>query len=122
MPGLQYGTLELALLCLRLRHDLPASTEANVDWGPYEPWALPHVLLAQNRPREAAIALRRAPHPPPDLLLEALWGLTAKAAIAVGDTQVVERSYTALAPAAAELAGAASGPDGLELRDRDNPR
>jgi DNA-binding SARP family transcriptional activator len=109
MPGLERGLLPLALLCLRVRHGLPAWPDEHTDWGPYEPWARPLVLLAQDRPAAAAAALREVPDPPRDLLLEALWCLTAQAAIAVGDREAMKRAYTALSPAAAELAGAGSG-------------
>jgi hypothetical protein len=44
-----------------------------------------------------------------DLLFEALWCLAGRAAIAVGDAALMERARRELAPAAAELAGAASG-------------
>ncbi|MEU4232203.1 AfsR/SARP family transcriptional regulator [Nonomuraea sp. NPDC026600] len=109
MPGLRSGLLPLALLCLRLRHARPAQADAGIDWGPYEPWARPLVLLARDRPGEAAAALRLVPEPPRDLLYEALWCLTARAAIAVGDRETMERAHTELLPAAAELAGAGSG-------------
>ena len=113
MPGLERGLLPLALLCLRVRHGLPAPNEdgpdGDTDWGPYEPWARPLLLLARDQRREAAAALREVPEPPRDLLLEALWCLTARAAIAVGDRRRMERAHAALAPAATELAGAGSG-------------
>ena len=115
MPGLERGLLPLALLCLRVEHALPVEqvlppdTAGPIDWGPYEPWTCPLVLLAQGRRAGAAKALRQAPDPPGDLLLEAVWCLTARAAIAVGDREMMERAHTALAPAAGELAGAGSG-------------
>jgi hypothetical protein len=112
MPGLERGLLPLASLCLRVERALPierALTTEHIDWGPYRPWAWPLVLLARGRRAEAALALRQAPAPPRDLLLEALWCLTARAAIAVGDRDVMARAHAALAPAAAELAGAGSG-------------
>ncbi len=108
MPGLERGLLPLALLSLRVQDDQPALTEP-MDWGPYEPWARPLILLAQNRPADAAAAIRRVPDPPRDLLQEALWCLFGRAAIAVDDRAAIRRAHTALAPAAAELAGAASG-------------
>jgi hypothetical protein len=67
------------------------------------------VLLARGRPDHAAAALRGVPDPPHDLLLEALWCLTASAALAVGDRLTMRRAATHLAPAAHELAGAGSG-------------
>ncbi|WP_262704929.1 MULTISPECIES: AfsR/SARP family transcriptional regulator [Streptomyces] len=109
MPGLERGLLPLALLCLRVERGRPAPTDADLDWGPYAPWARPLVLLAQDRRAEAAAALRKVPEPPSDLLLEALWCLTGRAAIAIGDRETIARAHAALTPAAAELAGAASG-------------
>ncbi|MEU4820457.1 BTAD domain-containing putative transcriptional regulator [Actinomadura sp. NPDC023710] len=108
MPGLEVGLLPLALLCLRVLHRLPAQTEP-ADWGPYLPWARPLVLLARGRPDEAAAALRDVPDPPRDLLFEALWGLTAQAAVAVGDRTAMRRARDELLPAAGESAGAQSG-------------
>ncbi|WP_420830779.1 BTAD domain-containing putative transcriptional regulator [Actinomadura graeca] len=108
MPGLENGLLPLALLSLRVLDDRPAPIEP-LDWGPYEPWARPLVLLARNRPAEAAAAVRRVPDPPRDLLQEALWCLAARAAIAVGDRTTMLRARAALTPAKRELAGAASG-------------
>lgn len=109
MPGLEHGLLPLALLCLRLRHGQPAQTDEHLDWGPYEPWARPLVLLAQDRPADAKTALDALPDPPRDLLFEALWCLTARAALALDDRETMQRAHAELAPAAAELAGAGSG-------------
>ncbi|MFJ4628847.1 BTAD domain-containing putative transcriptional regulator [Streptomyces sp. NPDC088847] len=109
MPGLEHGLLPLALLCLRLRHGRPAQTDEHLDWGPYEPWARPLVLLAQDRPADARTALDALPDPPRDLLFEALWCLTARAALALDDRETMKRAHAELAPAAAELAGAGSG-------------
>ncbi|TCO49252.1 DNA-binding SARP family transcriptional activator [Kribbella antiqua] len=101
MPGLSVGLLPLALACLRLRHAAPVP---DVDYGPYEPWVRPLVLLSQERRTEALAALQKAPEPEPGLLLEALWCLTAHAARELGDEQQLERARAALTPAAAELA------------------
>ncbi len=109
MPGLEHGLLPLALLCLRVQHGRPAPTDDHIDWGPYEPWARPLVLLAQDRPADAAAALRATPEPPRDLLFEALWCLSARAAIVVADRETMRRAHAELAPAAGELAGAGSG-------------
>jgi len=109
MPGVERGLLPLALLCVRLQHARPAPTDECIDWGPYEPWARPLVLVARGQHDDAAAALRQAPRPPRDLLQEALWCLTARAAIAVDDRATMRRAHAALTPAAAELAGAGSG-------------
>ncbi|MFC0625055.1 AfsR/SARP family transcriptional regulator [Kribbella deserti] len=107
MPGLERGLLPLALLCLRLQYDLPIPTDE--DWGPYEPWVRPLVLLAEGRREEASAALRAVPEPPRDLLLEASWCLIARAAADLSDQAVLARARAVLDPAAGELAGAASG-------------
>ncbi|MBD0735246.1 AfsR/SARP family transcriptional regulator [Streptomyces sp. CBMA29] len=111
MPGLERGLLPLALLSLRLRHGrgLRVLARTDVDWGPYAPWVRPLLLLAEDRRSEAAAALRGAPEPPRDLLYEAMWTLTARAALALGSTEAARRAYAELLPAADELAGAASG-------------
>nr|WP_107120118.1 BTAD domain-containing putative transcriptional regulator [Streptomyces regalis] len=109
MPGLSHGLLPLALLCLRVRHALPLRFDAHTDWGPYAPWAHPLLLLDQGHRPEAAEALRATPDPPRDLLQEALWCLTARAALTLGDRHTMARARTALTPAANELAGAGSG-------------
>jgi DNA-binding SARP family transcriptional activator len=109
MPGLERGLLPLALLSLRVQRGRPAQTDPRTDWGPYEPWTRPLVLLAQDRPAEAAAALRETPDPPRDLLFEAMWCLTARAAAMAGDRETLERASAELAPAATELAGAGSG-------------
>ncbi|MEO3925679.1 BTAD domain-containing putative transcriptional regulator [Micromonosporaceae bacterium B7E4] len=109
MPGVERGLLPLALLCLRVWHGRPASADEHTDWGPYAPWARPLVRLAQDRPDDAAVALRRTPEPPHDLLFEALWCLTGQAAIMLDDRAMLARAHAALAPAVHELAGAGSG-------------
>ncbi|WP_250008891.1 BTAD domain-containing putative transcriptional regulator [Actinoplanes sp. M2I2] len=102
MPGLENGLLALALLCL----DRPDHT---LDYGPYEPWARPHALLADGRTEQARDALREVPDPPADLLSEALWCLVGRAALAVGDRGALTRAQLALTPAAGQIAGAGSG-------------
>jgi DNA-binding SARP family transcriptional activator len=109
MPGVKQGLLPLALLCLRVWHGQPARFDDHTDWGPYTPWVRPLILLTRNRPADAAAALRQTPNPPRDLLFEALWCLTAQAAIALDDRTAMKRARTALTPAANELAGAGSG-------------
>ncbi len=109
MPGLEDGIVLLAILALRVWRGLPAIFDPATQWGPYEPWARPHLLIAQGQANEAAKAVEALPDPPKDLLSEALWCLTAAAATAVGDSRVKERARAALLPAAAEIAGAGSG-------------
>ncbi|GLW54730.1 AfsR/SARP family transcriptional regulator [Kitasatospora phosalacinea] len=109
MPGLHRGLFALALLGLRLLHDRPAPTDPALDWGPYRPWTQPLVLLARHRDEEARAALAAAPEPPHDHLQEALWSLTARAAARLGEPGAAARAATALRPARAEHAGAASG-------------
>ncbi|WP_033351695.1 BTAD domain-containing putative transcriptional regulator [Kitasatospora aureofaciens] len=109
MPGLHRGLFPLALLGLRLLHDRPAPIDRRLDWGPYRPWTRPLVLLAEDRTAEARAALAAAPEPPHDHLQEALWCLTARAAVRLGERTVAARAAAALRGAAAEDAGAASG-------------
>lgn len=130
MPGLADGLLPLALLALRVWRGVPAdggvpdggapareaahpaaARDAGTNsaagdssrWGPYEPWARPHLLLARGADAEAAAAVRRLSDPPPGLLAEVLWILAGRAAIAVGDRRVAERARAALVPAAEEV-------------------
>lgn len=109
MPGLEHGLLPLARLSLRIRHHLAPEQEEKTDWGPYEPWVRPLLLLDQGRRAEAREALHQAPAPPRDLLFEALWCLLAKAATALGERPLMTEAHTQLAPAAEEIAGAGSG-------------
>ncbi|MFF6982515.1 BTAD domain-containing putative transcriptional regulator [Streptomyces sp. NPDC008343] len=109
MPGLAHGLLPLALLCLRVRHDLSLRFDDRTDWGPYAPWVRPLLLLDRGHRPEAADALHATPEPRRDLLREALWCLTARAALALDDRPTLARAHTALTPAANELAGAGSG-------------
>ncbi|HET6860446.1 MAG TPA: hypothetical protein VFH94_25540, partial [Streptomyces sp.] len=122
--------LPLAVLAARVWHGVPADSGSAEDsaalgeaahhaaardavtdgaaedssrWGPYEPWARPHLLLARGADAEAAAAVRRIPDPPPGLLAEVLWILAGRAAIAVDDRRVAERARAALTPAAGEV-------------------
>ncbi len=109
MPGLEPGILPLAILCLRVERGSPLSFPAGTEWGPYEPWVRPLLLLDAGRRAEAAAALRLAPGPPPGQLLEATWCVLARAAIQLGDESMMRRARAALAPASREIAGAGSG-------------
>ncbi|MFE4973933.1 BTAD domain-containing putative transcriptional regulator [Kitasatospora sp. NPDC056651] len=109
MPGLHRGLFPLALLGLRLLHDRPAPTDPRLDWGPYRPWAQPLVLLAQDRPAQARTALAAAPEPPHDHLQEAMWCLSARAAVRLGERAIAARAVAALRDARTEHAGAGSG-------------
>ncbi|WP_460660640.1 AfsR/SARP family transcriptional regulator [Kribbella swartbergensis] len=97
MPGLQEGLLPLALACHQVRQGQPV---ADADYGPYEAWVRPLVFLSQGRP----VAVDNIPEPPPGLLLEVLWCLTAHTAREIDDKQLLTRAREALAPAGAELA------------------
>ncbi|MFJ7193940.1 MULTISPECIES: BTAD domain-containing putative transcriptional regulator [unclassified Streptomyces] len=109
MPGLHRGLFPLALLGLRLLHDRPAPTDPHLDWGPYRPWARPLVLLAQDRGEEARAALAAVPEPPHDHMQEAMWCLTARAAVRLGEHEIAAHAEAALRDAGAEHAGAAGG-------------
>jgi hypothetical protein len=109
MAGLERGLLPLALLTVRIRLRLPAPADDDIDWGPYTPWVRPLTLIAQGHHGDATTALRSLPDPPRDHLQEALWCVIARTAVALDDRGTMARSLDALAPAAAELAGAGSG-------------
>ncbi|GAA4974253.1 AfsR/SARP family transcriptional regulator [Yinghuangia aomiensis] len=109
MPGLHRGLFPLALLGLRLLHDRPAPTDPYLDWGPYRPWATPLLLLAQDRGEEARAALAAVPAPPRDHMQDALWCLTARAAVRLGEPGIAAGAVAALRDARAEHAGAGSG-------------
>lgn len=109
MPGLEHGLLPLALLCLRLRHELPLDVDPALDWGPHEPWVRPLLLLAQGREDEARTALRALPSPPPGLLLELRLCLVARAASALDERAIMSEVRDRLRLAASELAGAGTG-------------
>ena len=121
MPGLQEGLLPLALLSL--------GRPGDENWGPYEPWVRPLLLLNQDRHTEAAAALQEVPEPPRDLMYEAMWSLVGHAAVALDDRATMQRAAVELAPAAAEQAGAGSGlltfgpvADRLEVLSRHAPK
>jgi len=109
MPGLHRGLLPVALLGLRLLHGRPAPADPGLEWGPYRPWAEPLLLVAAGRTGAARSALAAVPDPPHDHLQEALWCLTAHAAVLLGEREVAARAAVALEPARTEIAGASSG-------------
>ncbi len=109
MPGLHRGLFPLALLGLRLLHGRPAPADPRLDWGPYRPWTEPLLLLDQGLVAQARTALAAVPAPPPDHLQEALWCLTARAAVRLRDRDTAARAAAALRDARAEHAGAACG-------------
>jgi hypothetical protein len=80
MPGLSAGLLPLALAAHAVRHGEPIPT---ADYGPHAPWVY------------------GAPDPPPGLLLEAYWALTAHS---TKDPELLAKAQAALAPAADEHA------------------
>ncbi len=110
MPGLADGLLALTLVARRLRRGEPADRLGSLGpLGPYEPWIVPHVMLAAGERARARAAVRALPDPPPGHLIEVLWCLAGRAGLAVGDREVVARAALALGPAAGELAGAGTG-------------
>ncbi|RCG25802.1 SARP family transcriptional regulator [Streptomyces reniochalinae] len=109
MPGLRNGLPPLALLSVQIAHGEPLTVDEAADWGPYEPWVRPTLLVGQGRSEEARAALRAMPPPPRDLLFEAMWCLVGGAAAAVGESAVTRRALAQLEPAAGEQAGAGSG-------------
>ncbi|MEV4714884.1 BTAD domain-containing putative transcriptional regulator [Micromonospora sp. NPDC049374] len=114
LPGMAQGLAPLALFCLRLTTggDLTPGETARwqgEDWGPYEPWVRPLLLLAAGHRTEAAEALEAVPDSPHDLLREARGCLVARAAVALDDRARIRATYADLLPADGELAGAGSG-------------
>jgi DNA-binding SARP family transcriptional activator len=104
MAGLSSGILGLARLCERAQRGLPPRPD---EFGGYEPWCRPLVLLATGDVAEARAVT--VPPSPRDLLFEARTCLHALSAIQLDDQPAMARLYTDLAPAAGELAGAGSG-------------
>ncbi|WP_437583276.1 AfsR/SARP family transcriptional regulator [Paramicrobacterium sp. CJ85] len=109
MPGMQHGLLPLALLSIRVAHNLPLPAPDTTDWGPYSRWVEPLLLAGSGQKNAARAALRELPEPPADHLLEAMWFLVARAAALVRDEPTLERARNALAAAHDQLPGAATG-------------
>lgn len=112
MPGVACGLPPLARLCLRVGRSDPdpgGGFDDGTDWGPYRPWARPWLLLAAGQRDGAGRALQACPAPPPGVLAEALWCLTARAAVVLEARPAARAAREALLPAADEIAGASSG-------------
>jgi hypothetical protein len=129
MPGVEAGFLPLALLSLRMRHGRPAPTDADLDWGPYRPWAQPLVEHARGNLPAARRAAATLPDPPADHMYDALWAVSAHTAMLLGDDPLAARARDALAPLRGEVAGGTTamvtfGPvdDILAALDRQAPR
>ncbi|MEV0676429.1 BTAD domain-containing putative transcriptional regulator [Actinosynnema sp. NPDC050436] len=106
MVGLEAGIRPFALLCHGIRVGAPVRVDLAEDWGPYRPWALALHLLDAGRAAEARAVVRESPR---DLLFEARTWLTGEVALGLRDGDLMGEVYTALVPAAGELAGAGSG-------------
>ncbi|KAB2344529.1 AAA family ATPase [Actinomadura rudentiformis] len=110
MRGVEDGILPLALLSLRLQARRPFADLADMDFGPYEPWARPLILNTEGKHQEAKEAARAIPKSPHDLLFEARTCLHARALVELGgDRAALGKLHAELQPAAGELAGAGSG-------------
>lgn len=111
MPGFATGLPALTRLAPVVRAGALPAPEAftEAEWGPYDPWVRPLLLLGDARPDEAREALRTAPRPPHDLMAEPMWCLLARAAALAGDPVLAARAATVLGPAEDQQAGAASG-------------
>lgn len=101
MPGFTHGIAALATLGRELRE---ATELSDGDFGPYERWVRPLLLVRAGSRGEAAEALRHLPDPPSDLLLEATWCIVAQAASELGELSVIRRALGALEPARGERA------------------
>ena len=108
MPGLADGILPFALLGLRAP-DVTAAGLEDADWGPYEAWSRPLVLLAQGNRARALAATNAIAESPRDLLMEARLCVHSRLAIETADRSTMRRLYAELLPASGELAGAGSG-------------
>ena len=101
MPGFTDGIAALSTLARELRE---ATELSDGDFGPYERWVRPLLLVRAGSCHEATEALRRLPDPPSDLLLEATWCIVAQSAVELGEISVIRRALGALEPAKGERA------------------
>ncbi|MET4004229.1 DNA-binding SARP family transcriptional activator [Arthrobacter sp. UYCu511] len=108
MPGFRSGLAELAALTAAVRTggELPDG-----DFGPYEPWVRPLLLVRTGHTAEALSALGSCPDPPLDLLMEVAWFLIGLAALESGHRAAAQHAYQALLPAAAERAAGSGAVD-----------
>ncbi|GAB2726944.1 AfsR/SARP family transcriptional regulator [Nocardia thraciensis] len=109
MPGVEAGMFPLALLSLRIRHDRPAPTHADLDWGPNRPWVRPLLELARGDRAAARRAAAGLPTPPADHLYDSLWAVNAHTAIQLRDESLAAQARDALEPLRGEIAGGATG-------------
>ncbi|MFJ6535118.1 BTAD domain-containing putative transcriptional regulator [Paenarthrobacter sp. NPDC091711] len=101
MPGFTHG---LAALTRFTREMTQGSNISDGDFGPYEPWVRPLLMLRADRRQDATHALRTLPAPPNDLLLEVTWCVIAQTAVELGEAATIQRAFSALAPAGGERA------------------
>jgi hypothetical protein len=99
MPGVEAGFLPLALLSMGLPPD------PSLDWGPYRPWALPLIHLADGDVTAARRAASDLPSPRADHYYEVLWWITSRIAARLGDEALAAAAREALAPARGEVIG-----------------
>ncbi|GAA3268695.1 hypothetical protein LDO98_17990 [Paenarthrobacter aurescens] len=123
MPGFSEGIAALATLGRELRQSAelggtgpggtglgrPVPNDGN--FGPYEQWARPLLLVRAGQPGKAGEALQRIPDPPKDLLMEATWCMVAQAACELGHVPAMRRALTALEPARGERAAGCGAVD-----------
>ncbi|MEU6670364.1 AfsR/SARP family transcriptional regulator [Streptomyces sp. NPDC046727] len=105
MPGVEAGMFPLALLALRVRHQRPAPTDPDLDWGPYRPWVQPLLDLARGRVAAARHAAAALPEPAADHLYDSLWAVNAHTAILLDDASLAAQAHDALSPLRGEIAG-----------------
>ncbi|MGO4147923.1 hypothetical protein AB4Y77_22915 [Paenarthrobacter sp. YAF11_1] len=98
----------------QLRHE---DVLVDGDFGPYEPWVRPLLLLRAGHQANAAAALRHLPDPPRDLLLEATWCVLAQTACELREPSMISRAYTALTPAGGERAAGSGVVDAGSVDD-----
>lgn len=105
MPGVEAGIFPLALLSLRMRHQRPAPSDPDLDWGPYRPWAQPLLHLAGGNLEAARHAAATLPTPPADHLYDSLWAVNAHTAILLHNEALATRARGALSALRGEIAG-----------------